>query len=90
MKKAHNICSICGKKYRGYGNNAEPVNSGRCCNECNILIVLPARMNLLVADTLDATNVASEDDPEIDILKELDFENFEIANTDNNNLIFNL
>ena len=90
MKKTHNICSICGKEYRGYGNNAEPVNSGRCCNECNILIVLPARMNLLVADTLDATNVASEDDPEIDILKELDFENFEIANTDNNNLTFNL
>lgn len=47
-------------------------------------------MNLLVADTLDATNVASEDDPEIDILKELDFENFEIANTDNNNLTLNL
>ena len=24
------ICSICGKHYEGYGNNAQPVNDGRC------------------------------------------------------------
>lgn len=38
------ICSICGKEYEGYGNNAQPVNSGRCCNECNIKIVIPRRI----------------------------------------------
>lgn len=38
------VCSICGKNYEGYGNNAEPVNNGRCCNNCNTTIVVPRRM----------------------------------------------
>lgn len=37
------ICSICGEEYFGYGNNAQPVNDGRCCDECNLNIVIPAR-----------------------------------------------
>ena len=49
-----------------------------------------ANKKVLASEINNATNVASEDDPEIDILKELDFENFEIANTDNNNLTLNL
>lgn len=38
------VCSICGKKYSGYGNNARPVNDGRCCDECNSTIVVPRRI----------------------------------------------
>lgn len=38
------ICSICGKSYEGYGNNAQPVNSGRCCDVCNSEIVIPRRL----------------------------------------------
>lgn len=44
-------CSICGKEIQkdpmtGWeeGNNAQPVNDGRCCNECNINIVIPRRL----------------------------------------------
>jgi hypothetical protein len=33
-------CSICGEEYWGYGNNAEPINSGRCCDECNAEVVI--------------------------------------------------
>lgn len=40
------ICSICFSKYEGFGNNAEPINSGRCCDTCNDLVVL-ARINRL-------------------------------------------
>lgn len=29
------------------GHNAEPVNEGRCCSECNLKVVLPARVNRL-------------------------------------------
>ena len=29
------------------GNNAEPVNSGRCCNSCNTNVVLNARLNVM-------------------------------------------
>ena len=38
-------CSICLSMYEGYGNNAEPLNKGRCCNECNWKVVL-ARIEL--------------------------------------------
>lgn len=31
--------------YEHFGNNAEPVNSGRCCDECNISVVIPARIH---------------------------------------------
>jgi len=45
-------CSICGKQIKAvgawkYGNNAEPVNSGRCCDKCNMTVVIPARMRNL-------------------------------------------
>ena len=46
-------CSICdGPLYEGdapwkHGNNAEPINDGRCCNRCDMEKVLPARMKKL-------------------------------------------
>jgi hypothetical protein len=38
------VCSICQKPFAEYGNNAQPVNNGRCCNECNWHVVIPARL----------------------------------------------
>jgi len=43
-------CSICKKEIkpnsRGWdkGNNAEPINNGRCCDKCNIEVVLKERI----------------------------------------------
>lgn len=43
-------CSICDGPQDpwpggyGYGNNAWPINNGRCCNACNDLMVIPARL----------------------------------------------
>lgn len=37
-------CVICGKSFEGYGNNAEPIQAGICCDECNAKQVIPARM----------------------------------------------
>lgn len=45
-------CSICQNeipvKQGGWssGNNAQPVNDGRCCDECNAEVVIPARLAL--------------------------------------------
>jgi hypothetical protein len=39
-------CSICQKMYSGFGNNALPINTGRCCDKCNSLVVI-ARINRL-------------------------------------------
>ena len=41
------LCSICSRVYTGSGNNAAPVNDGRCCNGCNIVVVLPERLRAL-------------------------------------------
>ena len=43
------ICSICNKEIEKKdhwesGNNAEPINNGRCCDECNMNIVVPKRI----------------------------------------------
>lgn len=40
-------CVICGKKFRGFGNNAEPVKRGECCDDCNFNKVLPKRLGLV-------------------------------------------
>lgn len=42
-------CSICGNKIQPVGDwteghNAEPVNSGRCCDYCNDAVVIPERL----------------------------------------------
>ena len=44
MPEEKKICSICGKEYVGWGNNAQPVNDGRCCDRCNLDYVIPARL----------------------------------------------
>ncbi len=43
-------CCICGKEFEGYGNSPYPVNKNteaRCCSECNINVVIPARIERL-------------------------------------------
>lgn len=38
-------CSICqGPLERPYGNNAQPINDGRCCDRCDADVVIPARI----------------------------------------------
>ena len=47
-----NLCSICGKASGDpsrpidnvWGNNAWPVNDGKCCDLCNSMIVTPRRI----------------------------------------------
>ena len=45
--KTKKVCSICGKKYEGFGNNARPINNGRCCDECNRTKVVPFRIAMM-------------------------------------------
>ncbi len=37
-------CTICFRTYTGWGNNAQPINDGRCCDECDGLVSM-ARLN---------------------------------------------
>jgi hypothetical protein len=53
-KMSERVCSICGKQNEpwrgriahGYGNNAAPF-VGRCCSDCKMRYVVPARMGSL-------------------------------------------
>ena len=38
-------CSICFGMFTEFGNNAEPINDGRCCDDCNRTVII-ARMNM--------------------------------------------
>jgi hypothetical protein len=49
-------CSICGNEIENKngwdkGNNAEPVNDGRCCDVCNWTVVIPTRMKLMLGSS---------------------------------------
>ena len=38
-------CVICGVTFTGFGNNPDPVKvKGRCCDDCNEMKVIPARL----------------------------------------------
>ena len=37
-------CCICGKEFIDYGNNAEPVRRGICCNSCNARYIIASRL----------------------------------------------
>ena len=40
-------CCICNKQITGYGNNANPVKEGKCCDKCNKETVMPARLSAI-------------------------------------------
>jgi len=44
-KELKKRCVICGREFTGWGNNAEPVKKGLCCDTCNDNIVIPARFS---------------------------------------------
>lgn len=37
-------CCLCGIEFAGHGNNAQPLKSGLCCDGCNMIVVIPARL----------------------------------------------
>ena len=40
-------CSICKDEIKGHGNNAQPINNGKCCYKCNSTKVIPERIKTL-------------------------------------------
>ena len=67
-------CVICGAPIEGYGNNAEPVKKGKCCDKCNQEIVIPARLkNIKLTEDKDETADAksTEELPDVEIKKDI-------------------
>ena len=43
-------CCFCNKKIEGHGNNPAPAGmkaNDRCCNDCNMKIVIPTRIAMM-------------------------------------------
>ena len=38
------ICPLCGKPYKGCGNNPYPLNVGKVCDKCNLNVIIPMRI----------------------------------------------
>ena len=38
------LCVLCNDNITGYGNNAQPVAEGKCCDSCNFSVVLQERL----------------------------------------------
>ena len=43
-------CSICKEKIEGFGHNAQPINDGRCCDDCNNLVIGARMKNFLIRE----------------------------------------
>jgi len=39
-----NRCCLCGKSFKGFGNNAMPIKEGVCCDKCNAEKVVTERI----------------------------------------------
>src|SRR5438105_13712216 len=62
-EESNRQCSICFRRYTEFGHPAVPVESGRCCNVCNDLVVIPARLRAAREATVapPALTAVSED-----------------------------
>lgn len=49
MKTESDTCCLCGVRFGGYGNNPTPLGrpGERCCDDCNWMHVIPARLGRL-------------------------------------------
>jgi hypothetical protein len=59
------LCSICFNditSVNGWdsGNNAHPVNHGRCCQTCDDNIVIPARLTMMMRKVSNETFMAMQ------------------------------
>jgi len=42
------VCSMCGGAIVGLGNDAQPINDGRCCDRCHAERVIPERVRRML------------------------------------------
>ena len=50
MRNEKHTCCLCGKKFSGLGNNAQPLAKGTCCDECNNIVIIARSVGLTKSD----------------------------------------
>ena len=51
------VCAICQGTFEQFGNNPDPFEGDRCCNECDQKYVIPARIQAMTGRGLDAVQL---------------------------------
>ena len=75
------VCVICGKEYDGYGNNAQPVKDGKCCDKCNLEVVIPARIKKMgIKEEVEDLDV----DTELEIMEPETLDDLELEKEESN------
>lgn len=52
-KTEEHICSVCNGEYTGWGNNAWPLNNGRCCDPCNGFVIARRMADIMLSRNND-------------------------------------
>lgn len=76
-----NECILCKKLFAGYGNNALPLADGRCCDDCNLNKVLPARLEKKSMEDIETCDTFKAPVGEI-FTDEVFFKSFSIPEND--------
>ena len=74
-------CCICGKEFVGYGNNAETIRKGICCDVCNSKYVIPARVYITKEKSIDCFEIAKTTSELLKIKDKLGEKGFEHIKT---------
>lgn len=80
-------CCICGKEFIGYGNNAEPIRKGVCCDSCNIRFILPIRLSKLPQNK-PSYEIAKNSEEFKSLVERLREKNFEQVGSSSSIVIF--
>ena len=66
-------CCICGKEFIGFGNNAEPIKKGTCCDSCNSKFIINSR----ILNWSGTFEIAKNSDELANLENKLEEKNFE-------------
>lgn len=81
LRKARK-CILCDKDFEGMGNNAKPLADGRCCDECNLRKVIPARLEGKSLDDLKDAQITTNKDSDSINTDEVFFRGLQIPEND--------
>ena len=81
-------CCICGKVFIGFGNNAEPIKHGVCCDNCNTRFVIPSRIFISKKNVPTSFEVVKSPKERVSLIKELESRHFELIGSGGSNLLY--
>lgn len=80
-------CCICGKIFIEFGNNAQPIKNGVCCDFCNTRFVLPIRLSKLPQNK-PTYEIAKNPEEFKSLVERLNEKNFEQVGSSSSVVVF--